>query len=331
MNRRAAIAALCAVLLGHRALASGKRVPVIGVLTTAPPPTPEQVRTSRLRNRLRELGWTVDQDVRIERSPGDGRMDRLPEMAEELVRKRVDVIWADGPEAALAAARATKQIPIVFWGVAFPVEQGLVASLARPGGNVTGTAWWTGVEMAGKQLGHVRELVPGATRVAQIHVPSAVADALGALTVNRRRFDAVARELGLELERHTVREAQDLDGVFERIEASRPDAMLVAATVLTLRERQRIFRFAERARIPALYGEPSWAVTGGLLAFGPVIESTVVQSFNYVDRILRGAKPADLPVEMPRAYELVINLNAAKAIGLAVPASLLVRADRIIE
>ena len=318
------LAAPCA-----RAQKSLKR-PVLGSLT--PHPAPKQQSDGPILAHLRKLGWVNGENIEIFRPDAEGREDRLPALAEEMVRRRVDVIWAVGPEAAIAAARATQTIPIVFWGVASPVEQGLVDSYARPGRNVTGVAFFTGPELSAKLLEILSQVAPGAKRVAAITTPSSTEPVAGE---RRSRagspVESAAQLLGLEFRTHPVRSSDDLDPAFAAILESRAQALLTFGTTLTFRERQRIAGFASRHRLPSVFNQREFVEAGGLVSYGPDTWETVLQSMGYVDRVLRGSRPADLPVERPSKYELVVNLKTARAIDLKIPQSVLLRADRVIE
>ncbi len=270
--------------------------------------------------------------ARAARPDAAGREDRLPELAEELVRKRVDVIWALGPEAAVAAARATKTIPIVFWGVGYPVEQGLIDSYARPGRNVTGMAFFTGAELATKVLQLLSEIAPGARRVAAIVTPSAISTVKGDQYVGGAPvIESAAKSLGFEYRAHRVAKREDFDSVFAAILDSRAQALVTYGTTTTFRERQRIVDFANRNRLPSAFNQREFVEAGGLLSYGADTRETIFQSMLYLDRILRGARPADLPVELPSRYDLAINLKTAQSLGLTIPQSILVRVDHVIQ
>jgi len=257
----------------------------------------------------------------------------LPSLAEALVRRHVDVIWAVGPEAAVAAARATKSIPVVFWGVALPVEQELVDSLARPGRNVTGVSWYEGPGVDMKRLEALREIASTAKRLAHLYVPTAAATVSGQLRQSPgiALFAEAAGAMGFLIRRFDVTTASELRAAFGDIVAWNPDALTSAATTLTSREHRSIVGFANRSRLPAGYGNKVFAEAGGLMSYGAKGESLLPRCAEYVDMILRGATPAELPVDIPREYELLLNVKTAKALELAVPRSLLLRADKVIE
>jgi len=331
MSRRRFLLASSALVAASLARAQHRdRLPVLGVLNPSHLLPPEQLANNPFINRLRALGWIEGQTLSIERAYGEGREDALPALAETLVRKRVDVIFAMGPEAAVAAARATRSIPIVFWGVNFPVERGLVASLAHPGHNSTGAAWYADPSVDTKRVQILREAAPNATRLANLAVSTA------GFRVDGGRLDVdifgpAAKAHGFELRRFVVDTPSDLEAAFDGMIAWKTQALVAAATMLTVRERRRIVEFANRHRLMACYGNRVFAEAGGLMSYGATEGPPFPRCAEYVDQILRGANPADLPVDIPRDYELVINLATAKAIGLTIPESLLLRADRVVQ
>jgi putative tryptophan/tyrosine transport system substrate-binding protein len=335
MDRRRFLLTSLAGALAAPLVAEGQqagKVYRIGWLSPFKTPTPEQTARSPFRALLRERGWDTNQNLVIERAYAEGREDRLPDLAAELVRKRVDVIVTHGPDATLAAARATKTIPIVFFLVGFPVEHGLVDSLARPGRNVTGVASFAGIDQAPKQLEFLRQIAPKATRLAWIWTPSSAITVAGDQRTPVAAFvDAGAQRLGFELRRYAVHGVDDFESVFSAILSARAQALGLIGNEMTWRERQRIVDFANRHGLPSAFPTRSYAEAGGLLAYGPLERETLLQSVPYVDRILRGAQPADLPVELPTKFDFVINLKTAKALGLTIPPSLLARADQVIE
>ena len=275
-------------------------------------------------------------NIRIERAYADKKYERLSVLAADLVRKKVDLIYAVGPYPALAAAKATKTIPIVFSGPTFPVEMGLVDSYARPGRNATGVAWSAGVDVYVKLIEFVRQLLPTATRIAYIH-PQVPADelrdpkALAVQSEYAEQLVTAAKKMRLELRVFVVSRPEDFDPAFKAIRAWRPQALYSHQTPITGPEIQRIIDFANTNRIPSFFETRAFAKAGGLLACGPDVSQLVAQSVGHVDRILRGAKPGDLPVEMPTRYELVVNGKTAKALGLTIPQSMLARADQVIQ
>ena len=278
------------------------------------------------RQGLRELGWIEGQNLVIEHRFAEGRAERFPDLAAALVRLRVDVIvTSSGEPAILAAKRATTTTPIVMAISGDPVETGLVASLARPGGNVTGLTILA-TEVAGKRLELLKEAVPRASRVAVLWNAAYPGKAF-----ELRETQAAARVLGVSLWPVEVREPNDLPGAFSAIARAGPDALITFADPLTNTERRRIVDFAVRNRLPMISAVRPFADEGGLMTYGPNIADMCRRAATYVDKILKGAKPADLPVEQPTKFDLVINLKTAKALGLTIPPSVLLRADRVIE
>lgn len=309
------------------------RLPVLGILSGNRSATPEQIASSPITAKLKELGWIEGKTFLVERAFGEGSEDPLPELAATLVRKRVDVIWTFGPEAAVAAARATKTIPIVFFGVTWPVEYGLVDSIARPGRNVTGVAFNAAPEvLLHKPLELLREIVPRLRRVAVITPKGRISVTGGPVPPNVRTLEPAARRFGFELLDYPVAREADFEPMFAAILASKAEAVFELPTPLTNRVRRRIVDFTNQNRLPGISNASDFVTLGGLLAYSsiPGLEP-VLRSFEYVDRILRGAKAADLPVELPSRIELSINLRTAKALGLTIPQSVLIRADRVIE
>jgi len=333
MNRRRAILSFTALGMTAfsplRSHAQERRNKLIGILSPQPPQPP--ARAQRSLERFAKLGWKMNENLAFERPVGDE--EKLDAMAAGLVGKRVDLIWAFGPEAAVAAARATKTIPIVFWGVALPVELELVNSIARPGTNCTGVAFFTGAELFAKQLEFLKLAVPSARRVSWLSIPSASRTVSGgnAQPLYTKLIDAAAQDLNLELRRHFVAKESDFEQAFAEIRAWRPDALGAPGTALTWRNRTLITEFAERTRLPAAYSQPEFTEAGGLLSYGADTGETILRTIDYIDRVFRGARPADLAVELPSKYELLLNLKTAKALGIAFPQPLLARADRIVE
>jgi putative ABC transport system substrate-binding protein len=248
-----------------------------------------------------------------------------------LAAKKVDVIWTSGSEAAVAAARATTSIPIVFWGVGFPVEQGLIDSFAKPGRNATGVAWFASPEVSGKRLELLREIAPTAKRLALVSVPAIFHKVAGGPAEVTSSTGPAAEKLGYELREFPVEKAEDFEPAFAAILAWGAQALTVAGTSLTFRERQRIADFAIRNRLPSAFTLQEFVEAGGLVSYAIDWRPTVARSADYIDRILRGAEPGELPVDLPSRYETAVNLKTAKALGLTVPQSVLVRADRVIE
>ena len=279
-----------------------------------------------LRSGLRELGWTEGENLALViRSPED-KPERLPALATELVRHPVDVLVASATPASLAAKHATTTVPIVSVYTLDPVAVGLVGSLARPGGNVTGLSTLS-LEYAGKMLELLERVVPNTSRVAVLGDPTNPSRAL-----YWRQLEQAARTLRVTLVRVDVRRAEELESVFAKIRSNQTSqALLVMHQPLFFIHRKRVATLAATHRLPAMYGSREAAVDGGLLAFGPSLPAIYRRAATFVDRILKGAKPADLPIEQPTKFELVINLKTAKALGLTIPSAVLARADEVIQ
>jgi putative ABC transport system substrate-binding protein len=280
-----------------------------------------------LRAGLRDLGWVEGRNLVIEARAAGGQLDRLPALARELIALNPDLIVASSPQPSRAAKDVTSVLPIVFVGVADPVRVGLVQSLARPGGNVTGVATLVPGGFMAKQLELLKEAVPGASRVAT----------LGNLTneVYRVTFPVeippTARALGLRLQVLEVSEPGQIEGAIEAAVRERADALHVLGDPIFHSPPNRLPELAARARLPAIYISADLVRAGGLMSYGPNFSELSRRAASYVDRILKGAKPAQLPVEQPTKFDLVINLRTAKALGLTIPPSLLLRADHVIE
>jgi putative ABC transport system substrate-binding protein len=277
------------------------------------------------RQGLRELGWVEGENVRIEYRFAEGRFERLPALAEELVRLNVDVIAASPTPAALAAKNATRTIPIVGMSLTEPVEVGLVASLARPGGNVTGLAYGFGTDIFGKQLELLKEVVPEVRRVAVLSNPgNSPAQPMMMSSVERS-----ARSLGLQLQLLEARAPDEFDGAFAAMTRERAGALLLTGDSMFFLHRARLAELAVRNRLPSMSTQGQWVEAGGLMSYGPSFPDLYRRAATYVDKILKGARPADLSIEQPTKFELVINLKTARALGLTVPQPLLLRAEII--
>jgi putative ABC transport system substrate-binding protein len=275
---------------------------------------------------LRALGWVEGQNIVIEYRWADGRADRLSALVTELIRLKVDVIHAGNTQAAVAAKNATSSIPIVMATVGDPVTLGLVASLARPGGNVTGLSYGVSLDIVGKQLELLKEVVPKVRRVAVLSNPANPSHAL-ALT----QAGDVAQTLGMDLQSQEARGHHEFVNAFAAMTQERAGALYVLADPMFNLERARLQALAAKSRLPAMYGLREFAEAGGLMSYAADSRDNFRRSAAYVDRILKGAKPADLPVEQPTKFELVINLRAAKALGLTIPPAVLARADEVIQ
>jgi ABC-type uncharacterized transport system substrate-binding protein len=307
-----------------RAQPTGK-VYRIGFLTigsaTASPPFIEA-----LRQGLRELGWVEGQNIVIEPRFAEGKFDRLPALAAELVQLKVDVIATGGTAVAVAVRNVTRTVPIVMMGAAGPVELGLVASLARPGGNVTGVAYDVGLQTIDKALELFREALPKARRVAIVWNPVNPAQALVA-----KSLKGSAGSLGMQVRSFEASGVGQIDAAFAAMARDRVDAVMIVPDAMFGIHRARLAELATRNRLPSMHGYREFVAAGGLMSYGPNLVATHRRAAFYVDKILRGAKPADLPVEQPTTFELVINLKTAKTLGLRMPQSLLARADHVIE
>ncbi len=274
---------------------------------------------------LRELGWIEGKNVIFEYRFAENRSERLPELAAELVRLNVDVIVAGGTLAPLAAKKATATIPIVMNGAGDPVGSGLVPSLAHPGGNVTGLSLMA-PDLGGKRLELLKELLPGISRVA---VLSNAANPYSAILF--RETEHAARTLRIEIQSLEVRGPDDFDTAFEAARVQHPEGMITVEDPLIITYRKRIADFAATNRLPAIHGLREFVQAGGLIAYGASLSDLFRRAATYVDKILKGAKPADLPIQQPTKFELVINRGAAKALSLTIPPTLLARADEVIE
>lgn len=275
--------------------------------------------------RLAELGYREGRNLVVERRFAEGRLERLPALAAELVALKPDVIFASTTPPSLAAAKATSTIPIVFSAVSDPVGMGLVQSLARSGNNVTGASSQN-AEIQSKRLQLLREVFPSASRVAVLYNPLNAAELPIVATLQE-----AAKTFGIALRLLGATSGQELPGVFETLQAERPDALYVIESQFTFLHRGRIIESAERIRMPGVYGLTQFADAGGLMSYSFNLLAVNRAAANYVDRILRGARPTDLPVEQPTSFELVLNLRAAKALGVSFPPGLLLRADRVIR
>jgi putative ABC transport system substrate-binding protein len=307
--------------LAARAQQAGK-LPTIGFLATGTATIYGQWITA-FTQRLHELGWSEGRTIAIEYRFADGHSERNAEIAAELVRLKVDVIVTVGA-AALAAKQATSVIPIVFAVSTDPIGSGLVSSLARPGGNVTGSSL-EATDLAGKRLELLREVAPNLRRLAII------ANASYPATVHEmQEVEAAARALGVEAATFEIKRAEDISPAFDALKG-RADALYVVSDPLTSGNRARISTLALSARLPTMHGFRELVEAGGLISYGPNLPDLWRRAADFVDKILRGTKPGDIPVEQPTKFELVINLTTAKALGLTIPESFLSRADEVIE
>jgi putative ABC transport system substrate-binding protein len=318
-----AVALVLAVPLAAAAQPQAK-VPRIGMLM----PVSADIAAPNIdafRQGLRDLGYVVGQNVAFEYRYAQGKDNLLPDLAAQLVRLKVDLIVTWGTPSALAAKQATTTIPIVMAAVGDPIGPGIVPSLARPVGNITGLTS-IAVDTEAKRLQLLNEVVPKASRVGVLWNP---ANPFSALVL--KQTQVAAQELRIKLLVVGVRVADEFEDAFAAMTGERPDALTVQGEVFLLNHKTRILDFVARSRLPAMYGFREFVDAGGLMFYGPRWPDLFRRAATYVDKILRGAKPGDLPVEQPPKFELVINLKTAKALGLTIPPSLLIRADQVIE
>jgi putative ABC transport system substrate-binding protein len=329
MKRRTFLAMLAGGLLAAPLAAEAQpreKVPRVGYLSPGSPSEPfRRRRFEAFRQGLRELGYVEGQNIAIESRWAEGKYDRYSVLAADLVRLKVDVIVAVGGRATQDAQQATRTIPIVMSVVIDPVGSGLVASLARPGGNVTGLTIMAS-DLVGKQLELLKEVVPKVSRVALLWNPANPGSA-----PQLRQAEAAARALGVRLQPLEARGPQEIDSAFAAMTRERAGALLILPDAIFGNQRRQIAELAAKRRLPSLLGVGEYAEAGGLMTYSANNLDLERRAATFVDKILKGAKPADLPVEQPAKFELVINLRTAKAIGLTIPQSLLLRADEVIQ
>ena len=333
IDRRLTLAATVALALFAAPLAAeaqqAAKVARIGYLTVGSLESPEtRVSLDYFRQGLRERGYVEGRNIVIEYRAADGKIERLPGLASELARLKVDLIFAPNTPTARAAQQATTTIPIVSAAMGDPVGDGLIASLARPGWNITGLTF-LGPELISKRLDLLKEAVPTVSRVAALWHPGA----FGERTTRDmlKETEAAARTLGVRLQLVGVRGPDELDRAFSTMTRERADALIVFPSPMLFIERRRIVDLAAKHRLPSMYNAREYVELGGLIAYGASIADLTRRSVTFVDKILKGAKTADLPVEQPTRFELVINLKTAKALGLTIPQSMLARADHVVE
>jgi ABC-type uncharacterized transport system substrate-binding protein len=326
MKKKIAVLALCAMLLAlcgsvHAQQQSKiSKIGWLGVRPTASDPAPDE-----FRREFRALGYVESKNIVFEYRSADDKLDRLPALADELVRLKVDVLLASTTPAAVAAKNATRTIPIVFYGGFDPVTLGLVDSLARPGGNVTGFTS-IAVALAGKRLELLKETVPKLSRVAVLWDPQNPGSAQ-----QWKESQLPARELGLQLHSIEVSSADKFDAAFKEATKARSAAVAVLASPLYYSNRKQLADLAVKNRLPAMYPRVEFVAGGGLMSYGSDQAELYKRTAVFVDKILKGTKPADLPVEQPTKFEFIINLKAAKQIGLIIPPNVLARADKVIR
>jgi putative ABC transport system substrate-binding protein len=308
---------------------SPAKIPRIGLMVTGSLESPEaRVQLDAFRQGLRQLGYTEGRNIVIEYRGADGRIERFPNLAAELVRLEVDLIFAANTSAALAARQATTTIPIVAAVMGDPVEDGLVASLAQPGGNVTGLTFLA-PELTAKRMQLLKDALPNVSRVAALWHPGAY----GERTMDDmlKATEAAARTLGVHLQLIEVRAAEELERAFSTMMKERAEALFLFPSPMLFLARRRIVELASTHRLPSVSQAREFVELGGLMAYGANINDLFRRSAVYVDKILKGAKPADLPVEQPTRFELVINLKTAKTLGIDMPLPLMIRADEMID
>ena len=306
-----------------------KKVARIGFLATGSLETPEQrAMIDSFRQGLRELGYVEGTNILIEYRGAEGNIERFPDLATELVRLEVDLIIATNSLAARAVQQATSSIPIVVPVMGDPVGDGLVASLARPGGNTTGTTF-LGPELLPKRLALLKEALPMASRVAALWHPGAYGERT--MRDMRKETESAAQALGVHLRLVAVQGPGEFDQAFSTISSERADALILFPSPMLFSERRRIVDLVAKHRLPSMSMGRELVELGGLMSYGANITDLHRRAATYVNKILKGAKPGDLPVEQPTRYELVINLKTAKALGITIPPALLARADEVIE
>jgi putative ABC transport system substrate-binding protein len=328
LNRRAflrgSIAGILAAPLAVEAQ-QARKVWRIGYLSSNPP---ETFRVHVFRQALHDLGWVEGRNLQVDYRSADGKFDRLPALAAELVRLKSDVIVAVPTISALAAQRTTREIPIVFTHVSDPIGSGLVQSLARPEANVTGLTHLN-TSLNPKRLQILRHAAPKETHIAAVWQPGGLGEHTDRLML--KELDAAAGALGVQLQLVEARGSGDLDVAFATAAGARPGVLFVLPGPLFLSNARRVVELVARHRLPAMYFAREFAEVGGLMSYGADMTDILRGAASYVDRLLKGARPGDLPVEQGSKFELVINLKTAKALGLTIPPSLLLRADQVIE
>ena len=329
MHRRAFLSTVAGGLLAAPLVAEGQqagKVWRIGILSPSTTPSETARRQSPLMQKLAELGYVENQNLIVEYRAAEGKIDRLPDLAVELVQMKVDAIFTTSSPGVQAARTATNVIPIVFTGVNDPVGLGLVASLARPGGNVTGVSTLIGGDLVAKQLQLLKEVIPRLSRIAILWNPTNPGS-----TAAMKDTEVVAPSLGVKIVPVAVGAPSDLNSAFSTIVRERAEALAVHPTTPMWEQRTQILGFAVKNRLPALSFAREFAQAGALMTYGPDLADHVRLAAVYLDKIFKGARPADLPVLQPTKFELVINLKTAKTLGLTIPPGMLAIADDVIE
>ncbi|HEX9142950.1 MAG TPA: ABC transporter substrate-binding protein [Candidatus Binatia bacterium] len=324
MTRKIFCFALCSMLFALSFAAEAQqtpRIPRVGILFIG---GRDQPHLEAFKQGLREHGYSEGKNIVLEYRYAEGQYDRLPDLAKEFVREKVDVIVTTSSISAQAASKATRTIPIVMT-TGSPVEQGLAESLARPGGNVTGLSVLVS-DLSGKRVELLKEAFPKVTRVLTLWSPRSSEAVIGL-----KETQEAAQALAVKLHPVKVQTAEDIEKVFAEVPKANVNAVLVVLSPQVTLQSKRIVELALKQRLPGMYPTRQFAEEGGLMAYGPLIGDLYRRAATYVDKILKGAKPADLPIEQPTKFELVINLKTAKQIGLTIPANVLARADKVIK
>jgi putative ABC transport system substrate-binding protein len=328
VSRRRFAFSLCALVAAPttaRAQAQPAKIPRVGYLQAVVPQNGTSPLLEDFRQGLRDLGYVEGRNIELVVRWAEGHLERLPALAAELVRMKVDVIVAVNSPSILAAKKATQTIPIVMPLSSDPVGDGLVASLARPGGNITGLSLMA-PELSTKRLQLLKEVFPKLRPVAALWNPD-----YAGMAARFRQAQGAAPSVGMEVRSVEIRDSGELERALAELDRNRPGALLLLADPLTLSQRLRIVEYAAEQKLPAMYELSQFVDAGGLMSYGPNVDDIVRRSATYVDRILKGAKPADLPIEQPAKFELVINLKTANALGVTIPQSVLLQADRVVE
>jgi putative ABC transport system substrate-binding protein len=300
-------------------------IPRVGFIDATSPDSGRHLLDA-FRQGLRELGYIEGHNITIEARWAEERPERFPDLVAELLRLQVDVLVIDTGTGARAAQQATQTLPVVFVAVGDPVAQGIIPSLARPGGNITGLSYALAEGFAGKWVELLKEAIPNASRLAVLRGPGGPVS-----TIQVKDAQVAAQALGMALQAVEVRERNELESALSTIVSARADALLVMAAPLFVAHRAQLIEFAAKNRIPALFFTREFVEAGGLMAYGASLREQFRRAATYVDKILKGAKPADLPVEQPTKFEFIINLKTAQALGLTIPPTHLVLADEVIQ
>ncbi len=323
-SRRRVLLALGALAAPLGSLAQPRQVPLLGYLSPVVPQNDSDFRLDAFLKGMRELGYVEGTNYRLERRWGEGKLERMPALAAELVRMKVDLIVAAGSPAVNAAKGATKTIPIVMPTSSDPVGDGIVASLSRPGGNITGLSLMA-PELGAKRLQMLRELLPKKSRAVGVMWNPAMTGMAARFKETKQAAPAV----GMDIRSLEVRNPREMEAMFDTVARERPAGLVLLADPVTVSMRARIVEFARENKLPAIYETRDFVDAGGLISYGPDVRDSYRRAARYVDKILKGAKPADLPIEQPARIELVVNLRTARALGITIPQDILVSAEII--